>query len=108
MFKRKQTDTLRRPNLGNTERQPSRTTYYSRRIDTEVNLGRQQDRVTPKPKSNNLLNFWLQRFGLLVLIIVILASIISALSLSNSPRIIILKSSGYELLADDDYLSAGC
>lgn len=100
---RKTADTAsrRQPSLVNSsDRQPNRTAYYSRRLDSEANLGRQQNRKSTSSAPSNLLNFWLQRFGLLVLLIVCLVSVISALSLSNDARIIVLKSSGSSFLRD--------
>lgn len=91
-------------------RQPAHAAYYSNRKDSETNLGRQQNRQVDKPKREKLLSFWMHRFGLLVLLIVCVASVISALSLSGSARIIILKSTGsgflrsqsvYQKAADD-------
>ena len=103
IFKRKTAEAVnrRQPNLtSSSDRVPTRTAYYSRRNDSEANVGRQQNRTTAKLKPENLFNFWLQRFGLFVLIIVILASVISALSLNNNARLIALKSSGSSFLGD--------
>ena len=103
IFKRKspETNNRRQPNLaGASDRLPTRTAYYSRRTDDEANLGRQKNRPSAKPKSNSILNFWLQRFGLLVLLVVILVSVVSAVNLNNDARIISLKSSGSSFLRD--------
>ena len=92
----------RQPNLTLAgDRQPTRTGYYSRRSEIdESNTGRQQSRSVTDPKPRGLINYWLQRFGLLVLIVVILASVISGLSLSSNAHIITLKSSGSTFLRD--------
>ena len=78
IFKRKspETNNRRQTNLaGANDRLPTRTAYYSRRTGDEANLGRQQNRPSAKPKAKSILNFWLQRFGLLVLLVVILVSV---------------------------------
>ena len=105
IFKRKSTNLVpnRQPNLtAPNDRISSRTAYYSRRTDTDTNLGRQQNRPITNKRPDNLINYWLQRFGLLVLLIVVLVSVMSALSINNNVHVITLKSSGSSFLRDSD------
>lgn len=82
------------------ERSQTNQSYRSRRLDYENNTGRQKPREQRRSPSGNFIHFWLQRFGLLVLLIVLLASLISALSLSANARIIFLQSTGSSFLHD--------
>ena len=89
----------RQPGLINKNERPAkRSTYYSKRLDQETNVGRQLPRHQNNKPNQNLAQFWLQRSGLAVLLIVCFVSVIYALNLSNNARLIILKSSGSSFL----------
>lgn len=89
----------RQPNFLNANDQPTKTpTYYSKRLDQETNVGRQIPRRQNVKPQENLLQFWLQRSGLAVLLVVCFVSVIYALNLSNNGRLIILNPTNNSLL----------
>ena len=82
------------------ERPAKNSTYHSKRIDQEANIGRQISRKQTNKSDQNYMQFWLQRSGLAVLLIVSIVSVIYALNLSSNARIIFLKSSGSSFVHD--------
>lgn len=62
--------------------------YRARRSEMERNLGRQAQRDGPAPVSNRAAHFWLQRFGLIILLVAVVASLTNVLSLSNTVRVV--------------------
>lgn len=66
--------------------------YRSRRSDEEVNVGRQIPRETSDGAPKSLGRFVLRRFGLIILLIVIVASSVNSLSLSDDARLVMLSS----------------
>jgi hypothetical protein len=61
--------------------------YSSRRSEEALNVGRKADRAKAKVKAAKTTNFWLQRFGLIILTIAFIVSAFNVLSLSSSPRV---------------------
>lgn len=94
----------RRQPITNSANQRSRAnqSYHSLRLDHGNNTGRQKSREQRQVSSGNLMHYWLQRFGLLVLLVVSLVSLISALSLSANARIILLQTTGNSFLHDQN------
>lgn len=63
-----------------------------KRVDATANTGRQAGGpATKRPAAASLKRFWLQRFGMIILITVILVCVVSALSLSPNAKIEPLK-----------------
>jgi hypothetical protein len=89
------------------ERLDNKFSYRSRRSDTVLNTGRQLQRdLSPKVKRG--INFWLQRFGLFILLVVLVVSAVNALTLSSTPKILPLNGSQDSFLRDlGDYQAAG-
>jgi cell division septal protein FtsQ len=95
---------LRRAALPQTRRQklraddlakaPSTFSYRSSRSDQERDTGRQAQREPAKPSSNRLGHFWLQRFGLVVLLLALIASAANVLTLSTSAKVVPLVTTG--------------
>jgi hypothetical protein len=85
--------------------------YYSRRSETASNTGRDTAREALRPAARKLGNFWVQRFGLLVLIIAASACLINSAQLSSHAKVITVQSAGgakllqnssvYEAAADE-------
>jgi hypothetical protein len=87
----------------NLERMPKASTYAytSRRSDEELNLNRKLDRL-PKDQVVSAGRFWSRRFGLFILALVVIISLFNVLSLSSSPKIMLLDpSSKLKLSAQD-------
>jgi hypothetical protein len=57
--------------------------YSSRRSEESLNVGRKTDRVKEQVARSS--SFWLQRFGLLILLIAVCASLFNILTLSSTP-----------------------
>ena len=74
--------------------------YRSRRSEETLNLGRQTERT--KEVFLKSTNYWLQRFGLVVLLIAALASIVSIVGLSATPKIIPIDSYSKSMLSHSD------
>lgn len=76
------------------DRQPSASfSYHARRSDQELNTGRQEQRDDPTTaKKMRLGNFWVNRFGALILLAAIILSAVNILSLSGSAKIVPLTS----------------
>ena len=96
--KQKALKSRRQPSFVNNERPAKNPTYYSKRLDQEANVGRQVPRHQSAKPNQNITQFWLQRSGLAVLLVVCFVSVIYALNLSSNARLIILKSSGSSFL----------
>lgn len=89
----------RQPSFASSNQRPvKRSSYYSKRLDKDVQTGRQLPRKQP---NQNYKQFWLQRSGLALLLVVSFVSVIYALNLSNNSRIITLKSTGSNMLRSD-------
>lgn len=67
--------------------------YRTRRSDDEVNLGRKDEKAREKSKTLGSGTIWLQRFGLIILLIAIIVSVENILSLSNTAQILPYSSS---------------
>ncbi|MDB5170633.1 MAG: hypothetical protein JWO35_327 [Candidatus Saccharibacteria bacterium] len=63
--------------------------YHARRSDIELNVGRQEQREPSSrlKDSGRFGNFWLNRFGAVILLIALVISAVNVLSLSNSVKI---------------------
>jgi hypothetical protein len=68
--------------------------YYSRRSEQELNTGRQIQREPRKPVASKFVSFWVRKFGLIVLLIALLAAVINSLTLSTNAKVISLSSGG--------------
>lgn len=78
---------VRRRSLASRQAPPSAFSYYTQRSERRENTGRGQLPETPAA-SKGLMQVVLQRFGLVVLLIVIMGALINGLSLSTDPRVI--------------------
>jgi hypothetical protein len=89
------------------ERLDNKFSYRSRRSEAVLNTGRQLQRdLTPRVKHG--VNFWLQRFGLFILLVVLIVSIFNALTLSATPKVLPLNGSQSTFLRDlSEYQAAG-
>jgi len=67
---------------------PSSFAYRARRSEMQRNMGRQGQRDAAAPVSNRAAHFWLQRFGLIILLVALVASLTNVLSLSNNVRVV--------------------
>jgi hypothetical protein len=72
----------------------SYSSYYARRADAELNTGRQLDRTQLQAHAKRLGRFWLQRFGLAVLLLAAIICLISVLTLTPSANLQLPKNSG--------------
>jgi hypothetical protein len=78
------------------EKIPSTFSYHARRSDSVINTGRQIPDAIKRPAKSRTANFWLQRFGLIIFVIVAVICAVSILQLSSSPKIVVLSSSNRE------------
>lgn len=109
-FKRRPPEPTGRRRLASnaeSERIDKKFSYRSRRSETVLNTGRQLQRdLAPRVKHG--VNFWLQRFGLFILLVVVIVSIFNALTLSANPKVLPLNGSKGSFLRDlSDYQAAG-
>jgi hypothetical protein len=89
------------------EQQRPKFSYRSKRSETVLNTGRQLQRDLA-PKVRHGFNFWLQRFGLFILLIVAIVSLANILTLSATPKILPLNGQKSSFLRNlDEYQSAG-
>jgi hypothetical protein len=95
-FRRQDAPSTRRQKLqlDDLAKPPSTFAYRARRSDQERGVGRQIDREQVKATSRNLGRFWLQRFGLIILLVAIVVSVVNVLTLSASAKIVALTTSG--------------
>jgi hypothetical protein len=71
--------------------QPSSNySYSSQRSEEPVNLGRQTERTKARVVKNA--QFWLQRFGIIILLLVVIIAAFKVISLSSNPRILLFDS----------------
>jgi hypothetical protein len=68
--------------------QGSAYAYSSRRSEEELNIGRQAERAKVKVAKTG--TYWAQRFGLIILAIAVVASAFNVLSLSSTPKVMLL------------------
>ncbi len=68
---------------------PSSLLYASRRSQEKRQMGRQPDNQA-MPSRRDFGRFWLQRFGLIVLLVAAVASVINVLSLSSDAKVVSL------------------
>lgn len=73
---------------------PTAFSYHARRADREANTGRKLQRSNLKPAAERLGRYWLQRFGLFILLIVALVCAVDVLTLSTDPKIELTSPSG--------------
>ena len=66
--------------------------YRASRSEEELNLGRRADKERRPPTPFHTGRFWLQRFGLIILLIAIIASAVNLLNLSTTAEILPLSS----------------
>lgn len=74
--------------------------YNSRRNEEASNLGRQAERT--KLKAAKTGRYWVQRFGLVVLLIAVVASLINVLGLSSDPKVEAINSSSQAVLTPEE------
>lgn len=89
LFKRKAPELTRRQRIERGSA-PVNYSYYSRRSQTIENTGRDTGRQLFKPSTKQLGSYWLQRFGLLVLLLSAVACLVSSSMLSTNPKVITL------------------
>jgi len=95
---------LRRSVLPQTRRQkrriddlakpPSTFSYHTNRSEQERGTGRQAQREPARPAGNRFGHFWLQRFGLVILLLALMASAANVLTLSTSAKVVPLATAG--------------
>ena len=78
--------------LGDRQSSPTAFSYHSRRSELELNTGRQLLR-TSTMSAKRFGKFWLQRFGLFILLAVALVSLVSSVTLSTDPKVILVAGS---------------
>ena len=81
---------------------PSTFAYRARRSGTERNTGRQapggEDATAPPAHRKRFGHFWLQRAGLVILLLAILVSAVNVLSLSTDPKVVPLTTTASQTL----------
>jgi hypothetical protein len=77
---------------------PSTFAYRARRSDQERGTGRQLDREQTMAAGRDLGRFWLQRFGLIILLLAIVASLANIFTLSSSVKVVMLTTPSDRLL----------
>jgi len=87
---------------------PASFAYYARRSDQDLNTGRQVQREQQRSFRLPTSHFWAQRFGLIILLVAVVVSVISAVSLSTDAKILPLDSANSNLFLHDqsDYQAA--
>lgn len=82
--------------------------YYARRSEEAITTGRQSPRDNPVAArtSERLRRFWLQRFGLVILFVVLVAASINSLLLSPNPKIVPLTTDSAVLRDQATYQAA--
>lgn len=110
IFKKKSASNGRQRRLAHDAEKPAAPTlsYYSRRTAEDGNTGRSQLLSKSRPAVGKAARFWGQRLGLLILLLVILASVISVMSVSNNSQIITVDTNNeaFFLHTQDEYQSA--
>jgi hypothetical protein len=88
--KSKPAATGRQRRTSGVESQPVSQTlsYRQRRSDTELNTGRQAQREAIRAAGAKAGHFWLQRFGLIILLVAIVASAVNILTLSDNAKVL--------------------
>ncbi|MEK7059768.1 MAG: hypothetical protein AAB971_03360 [Patescibacteria group bacterium] len=76
------------------DRPSSSFSYRSRRLDRSRETGRQIQYELTKRKAGKLGRYWLQRFGLAVLLVAVAASLFNVLSLSSNAKVLPLATDG--------------
>lgn len=81
--------------------------YSSSRSETELNTGRQKQRKAIKAAGSKAANnFWLNRIGLLILVIAVLASLVNVATLSSDAHVIPLTPNRNALLRQESEYQA--
>lgn len=80
--------------------------YYAKRNPAPEPRGRKLTTETTKRHLRLAHSFWLPRFGLLILIIVSVVTLLSVLRLSSNPKVVILGSSNVALHSSQTYQQA--
>lgn len=101
LFKGKQKEPTRRQRYERESGSAANFSYYSRRSQTAANTGRDTARALLSPAAKKLGRFWIQRFGLLVLLIVAVACLVSSASLSPHAKIVALPGAAGSALLQD-------
>jgi len=73
---------------------PSTFSYRASRSEQERGTGRQVRREPARPAGNRLGHFWLQRFGLVILLLAAAASAVNIMTLSASAKVVPLATDG--------------
>lgn len=95
-LRRKAPPTSRRQRVSSSEpaRPSSSFSYRSRRSDRSRETGRQTQYELTKRKAGKLGRYWLQRFGLVVLLLAVVVSLFNVLSLSPKAKVMSLATDG--------------
>ncbi len=86
--------------LGDRQSSPTAFSYHSRRSELELNTGRQLLR-TSTISAKRFGKFWLQRFGLFILLAVALVSLVSSVTLSTDPKVVLVAGSSQQPFLQD-------
>ncbi|MDB5169488.1 MAG: hypothetical protein JWO41_844 [Candidatus Saccharibacteria bacterium] len=107
LFKGKPVEPTRRQRYEREQGSAANYSYYNRRSQTSDNTGRDTAREALRKAARKHGSFWLQRFGLLFLLVAAVACLISSASLSPHAKIIALKGAdGAALLQDPSVYQA--
>lgn len=104
---RKSKMTGRRPQISGADRPAPSMKYYSRREDQDLNTGRQQQREKRRPLPGSVARYWFRRLGLVVLLVIVVASSIDVLMLSKQAKVVTLGSSSIAYLHTPAEYQAG-
>lgn len=93
---RKPTSPTRRQKLSldDLAKPPATFSYRARRSGQERGIGRQADHGPAGPPGRKFGHFWLQRFGLVILMVAVVASVVNVLTLSASAKLVTLTATG--------------
>lgn len=99
-----------RQRLNSDRQRPASFSYYANRNDRHEKTNRQQVSMAAKRSRLLTMRFWLRRSGLLIAMLAVIACVISILSLSNKPRIVVVDPVGadasYALHSTQEYEQA--
>jgi hypothetical protein len=86
--------------MGARQSSPTAYSYHARRSELELNTGRQLLR-TSTVSAKRFGKFWLQRFGLFILLAVALVCLISSVTLSTDPKVVLVAGSSQQPFLQD-------
>lgn len=85
---------------------PSAFSYHANRAERPEQPGRQQFSLADKRRRILSLHFWAKRSGAVIVTLIVIVCLISIVSLSSSPKIVLLGNNGYALHSTSTYQAA--